>query len=94
MLSGKRLQQKVAPTAEKFRALGDANRFAILYLLAADPMDVGDIIDRTKLSPSLVAHHLKVLLQTGWVTKTKYGKLVTYYLVEGAVGELTKFFLK
>ncbi len=72
------------------RAAGDINRLSILYLLAAEPMDLRDIIGRTKLSPSLVAHHMRVLREEGWVTKTKYGKRVTYYVVETAAGQLSK----
>lgn len=76
------------------KAAGDINRLAILYLLAAEPMGLRDIVARTRLSSSLVVHHMNVLREAGWVTKTKFGKLVTYYLVESAAGQLSKFFHK
>ncbi len=76
------------------RAAGDIHRLAILYLLAAEPTNLTDIVHRTKLSPSLVSHHMKVLRGSGWVTKSKYGKEVTYYLVDSAVGVLQKLLKK
>ena len=94
MLSGARLKQKVKGTSVMIGAAADVNRLAILYLLAAEPMDIRDIIGRTRLTPPLVAHHMRVLLTAGWVTKSKFGKRVTYYLVESAAGQLAKFLQK
>ncbi len=90
MLSGARLKQKVRDASRMLQAAGDINRLAILYLLATEPMDLRDIIDRTRLSPSLVAHHMRVLLGAEWVTKSKFGKRVTYYLIETAAGKALK----
>ncbi len=85
MLTGFRLTKRVAPLASKFRAAGNATRLALLYMLAREPLTLARMASRLKLSPSLVIHHLKILHQAGWVTKTKFGKLVTYYLVEDAL---------
>src|SRR5690348_4620878 len=91
MLSGIRLKKKLTPHAVKFGAIANISRLSILYLLAEEPMQVSRIIHRLKLSPSLVAHHLDVLARGGWVTKTKFGKLVTYYLSQEAVKQTKKF---
>lgn len=94
MLTGVRLQKKISPVAEKFRAAGDTSRLSILYMLAQGPMDLGTIIRRVRRSPSLISHHLNILRAAGWVNKSKFGKLVTYYLSEDAVKEVTAFLHK
>lgn len=80
MLAGKRLQRKVAPLAAKFAAAGHPIRLSILYMLREEPTDAGDIVERINLPAALVSHHLRILAQTGLVTKTTYGKAVTYYI--------------
>ncbi len=94
MLSGIRLTQKTTPVAAKFRGAGNVSRLSILYMLARGPLDLGTIIRRLKRSPSLIAHHLNVLRAAGWVTKSKFGKLVTYNLSEDAVKEVTAYLRK
>ena len=69
----------------RFHALGSLTRLSILYTLAREPMEFGRIVHRLKLSPSLTAHHLKQLVSAGWVTKTKVGKLATYYVAEDSI---------
>jgi len=77
-----------------FRAAGNDIRIQILLLLFSGPQDLGTIIRKTKLSPSLVAHHLKILHTSGWVTRSKFGKLVTYYINEKAIKEVISFLKK
>ena len=93
MLSGVRLKQKVSPLAVKLNVVGNISRLSILYLLAHEPMSVADIIGRVKLSAPLVSHHLKKLYAAGWVRKTVYGKLVTYYLEDAAYTQIKTFIL-
>jgi len=94
MLSGIRLKQKVAPATKLLRAIADPTRVAIVYLLMSDAMELGDIVHSVGKSAPLVSHHLKVLLSAGWITKTKYGKLVTYYLSEHACKEVSQWLQK
>jgi len=94
MLAGIRLIQKIHPITKLFHAAGNDIRSSILYMLVQGPLDLGTIIRRLKRSPSLVAHHLKILRGAGWVTKSKFGKLVTYYLSEDAVKEVREFLRK
>jgi DNA-binding HxlR family transcriptional regulator len=85
MLSGDRLQKKITPFAAKFQAVGNVHRLSILYLLIREPLTLPVLSRRLKRSPSLIFHHLKDLERNGWITKTKFGKIVTYYAQENAV---------
>jgi DNA-binding transcriptional ArsR family regulator len=85
MLSRINLHNKMKPHADKFHAIGNIIRLSILYILAREPMEFNRLSNRLKLSPSLLSHHLKRLADVGWVTKTKIGKFVTYYVDEDAV---------
>jgi DNA-binding transcriptional ArsR family regulator len=60
-------------------------RLSILYVLAREPTEFGRLVHRLKLSPSLLSHHLKQLMSAGIVTKTKVGKLATYYVAEDSI---------
>ncbi len=92
MLSGNHLTQKTSHTAAKFRAAGTDTRTAILAMLRREPMTFPVLVRKLQLSPSLTLHHLKILQKSGWVTRSKFGKLVTYYLSEQAVKEVIVFF--
>lgn len=76
------------------KAAGDKTRMAILYMLLREPLTLPIIRHRLLLSPPLAAHHLQVLRRAGWVTKSKYGKLVTFMIAPQAVHEVTAFFKK
>ncbi|OGG35107.1 hypothetical protein A2363_01210 [Candidatus Gottesmanbacteria bacterium RIFOXYB1_FULL_47_11] len=87
-----RTQSKYA--SKLFRAAGSDIRTTILTILFSGPQDTGTIRKKLKRSPSLIAHHLKVLHSAGWVTKSKFGKLVTYYIHDKAVREILVFLKK
>ena len=89
MMSRVNLHNKLKPHACKFHAIGNVTRLSILYILAREPMEFARIVHRFKMSPSLAAHHLKQLVSAGLVTKTKVGKLVTYYLAEDTIKEMS-----
>jgi DNA-binding transcriptional ArsR family regulator len=88
MLTGTRLRQKLNVPARRFQALGNLSRLSIVYTLGREPMDFGRLVRRLKIPPSLLSHHLKLLVAAGLVTKTKVGKLATYYLAEDAIKEI------
>src|SRR5438445_106268 len=58
-----------------FRALGDATRFEIFRLIAAqpEPICVCDVVDRFPVSQPTISHHLKVLRDAGLVTVARRG---------------------
>lgn len=94
MISNSVLRQKLERPASRFQSLGNLTRLAILYTLARDPLEFGRLRHRLKLPPSLLSHHLTVLLRSGWVTKTKVGKFVTYYVGEDSIKGMTAFLQK
>lgn len=90
MLIRSQLREKVKPFVRRMAAIGQVYRLGIIYLLAYDPMEVRDIAQNIGIAENLLSHHLKMLLQAGWVSKTKVGKHVTYRLNEKAFFELTR----
>lgn len=84
------MQTRYTSFRNLFRAAGSDIRLSILHMLAREPMSVGAIVRRLKRSPPLTAHHLNILLKAGWVTKTKFGRLVTYYLNEKTLQQIKK----
>jgi ArsR family transcriptional regulator, arsenate/arsenite/antimonite-responsive transcriptional repressor len=75
------------PTRERlvaiYRALGDANRFEIFRLIAAQdgPICVCDIVARFELTQPTISYHLKLLRQAGLVTVSQRG-VWAYYAVD------------
>ncbi len=90
MFTGVRLKEKVRPVAASFRGIAHKNRLAIIYLLSFGPMEAGEIVSDIDLPQNLVEHHLGAMLKTGWVTKARVGRTVTYQLNEKAFEEMPK----
>jgi ArsR family transcriptional regulator len=75
--------------AERFRALADPARVAILNRLAAvDEVCVCDFVAALGLAQPTVSHHLKVLREAGLVESSRRGTWAYYRLVPDAVGAL------
>ena len=67
--------------AEIFKTLSDPNRCKIFRTLAAEGrLSVGDTAKVLNISLSLASQHLKILLQSGLLTKQKQGRSVYYKL--------------
>jgi ArsR family transcriptional regulator, lead/cadmium/zinc/bismuth-responsive transcriptional repressor len=64
--------------AEMFRLMGDASRLRIILACMETPTCVSDIALRTKLSPSLVSHHLRLLRAARVLRAQRQGKQVFY----------------
>lgn len=94
MLSRVTLHNKLKPHAGKFHAIGNITRLSIIYLLSREPLEFKRLASRLKLPPTLLSHHIKQLMNTGWVTKTKVGNLTTYYLSEDAVKKMSELLRK
>ncbi|HEY8599189.1 MAG TPA: metalloregulator ArsR/SmtB family transcription factor [Thermomicrobiales bacterium] len=72
--------------ARRFKALADPTRLTILATLVANPApvcacDLGDDVD---LEQPTVAHHLKVLRNTGLIVAERRGKWAYYRLHDDA----------
>lgn len=76
----------------RFKALGDATRFAILRLVAAqqNPMCACDIVARFELSQPTISHHMKILHDAGLITVERRGGWAYYAIVPEAVDTMTQ----
>lgn len=69
-----------APLGDRFDALADANRRAILSMLAEGGMAVVDISSKLPISRPAVSRHLRLLSEAGLVTEQKLGTRRIYQL--------------
>jgi ArsR family transcriptional regulator, arsenate/arsenite/antimonite-responsive transcriptional repressor len=75
--------------AERFKALGDPTRLAIMNQLAgADEVCVCHLVPDTGLSQPTISHHLRLLRDAGLVTSERRGTWAYYRLVPEAIAEL------
>jgi ArsR family transcriptional regulator len=63
------------------KLIQDKSRLKILSVLREGEANVSEIIRQTKLSQSLVSHHLKDLRDGGLVGYTRNGRWVSYRLI-------------
>lgn len=64
-----------------FKAVCDSNRHKILHMVKKNrEMNASEIINRLKLSQPTVAHHLKILVDSGILTSRKDGKETIYQI--------------
>lgn len=68
--------------ADRFKALAEPNRLAILSTLHAGELSVGDLVDQTRLGQANVSKHLDVLRRYGFVERRKDGLNVFYWLAD------------
>ena len=73
--------------AEQFKALGDETRLGLMMAVAASDSAeacVCDLTPDTGLAQSTVSHHLKLLVDSGLLTRTQRGKWAYYSLTPAA----------
>lgn len=74
--------------AKSLKALADPARLRLVSLVAASEGDeacVCDLTDALDLAQPTVSHHLKVLTDAGFLTRSKRGTWAYYALVPGAL---------
>lgn len=79
--------------AKKLKALADPTRLRLVSIVAASEgreACVCDLIEPVGLSQPTVSHHLKILMEAGFLTRSKRGTWAYYTLVPGALGELSQ----
>ncbi|WP_308799345.1 ArsR/SmtB family transcription factor [Agromyces silvae] len=79
--------------AKRLRALADPTRLRLVSIVAAaegEEACVCDLIEPVGLSQSTVSHHLKILMDAGFLTRSKRGTWAYYKLVPGALGQLSQ----
>ncbi|TAM70642.1 MAG: ArsR family transcriptional regulator [Microbacteriaceae bacterium] len=75
--------------ARALKALADPARLRLVSMVAAHADAEACVCDLTEplgLSQSTVSHHLKVLVDAGYLTRSKRGTWHYYRLVPGALG--------
>jgi ArsR family transcriptional regulator, arsenate/arsenite/antimonite-responsive transcriptional repressor len=77
-----------AGLADRFRALADPTRVAIVNRLAQGECCVCDLNAAFDLSQPTISHHLKVLRDAGLVASTRRGTWAYYRLVPDAMVQL------
>lgn len=79
--------------AHAMKALADPTRLRLLSIVAASEgaeACVCDLIEPVGLSQPTVSHHLKVLTEAGFLTRTKRGTWAYYALVPGALDRISQ----
>ena len=82
--------------ARSLKALADPTRLRLLSIVAASDGDeacVCDLTDPVALSQPTVSHHLKVLMDAGFLTRSKRGTWAYYKLVPGALDRISRLLL-
>ena len=80
--------QGLAPAREKFHALSDPTRLAIVELLLDGEMCVCDLMTALEAAQSRLSFHLRVLREAGLVTDRKEGRWSYYRLAAEPLEEL------
>ncbi|MFK4729711.1 metalloregulator ArsR/SmtB family transcription factor [Agromyces mediolanus] len=83
--------EQAASTAALFKALGDPTRVLLISIVAAAEgreACVCDLTEPTGLSQPTVSHHLKILTEAGFLSRTRRGSWAYYALVPGSLERL------
>ncbi len=86
---------RAKPAAALLKLLSVPSRLNILLLLKQSPHCVCDIEAHTKLSQTLISHHMADLMKAGLVESKKQGKFIEYSLTSNGkktVANLTRLF--
>lgn len=78
-LKPNQITDKVISTlSETLKLMGDPSRLRIILCCLEKPVCVGDIVDRTGFSQSLVSHHLRLLRAARLVKSERKGRQIFY----------------
>ncbi|HLD25357.1 MAG TPA: winged helix-turn-helix domain-containing protein [Patescibacteria group bacterium] len=91
MTSGKRLLSRVAPYATVLRGVAHPHRLAILYILSHEPAWPEYIARFVPIKQNLIAHHLKAMVDAGWLTKYTEGRHRMYRVKKNVFKHLWNF---
>ncbi len=72
----------LAELADRFKALAEPNRLAILSTLHAGELSVGALVEATGLGQANVSKHLDTLRRYGFVERRKDGLNVFYRVAD------------
>ena len=86
-------ESKADDLARSLKVLADPARLRIISMVAAHENAEACVCDLTEpigLSQPTVSHHLKILMDAGFLTRSKRGTWAYYKLVPGALDRLSK----
>ena len=81
-------EQNAANLASSLKALADPARLRIISMVAAHADGEACVCDLTEplgLGQPTVSHHLRILVEAGYLTRSKRGTWAYYRLVPGAL---------
>lgn len=80
--------------AKKLKALSDPTRLRVLSHVVAQGCDAVcacDLIDVLDISQPTISHHLKTLVEAGFLTREQRGRWAHYTVVRDTFAELRQF---
>ena len=89
-------QSQAEDLARSLKAIADPVRLRMVSLIAASEGQeacVCDLTDAFDLGQPTVSHHLKVLMDAGFLTRTKRGTWAYYALVPGSLDAVARVFV-
>ena len=78
------------------KAIADPARLRIISYIAGSPQRdacVGDLVDMLHLSQGTVSHHLKILVEAGFLVRSKRATYSFYTLVPSTLDDLSRLLL-
>jgi ArsR family transcriptional regulator, arsenate/arsenite/antimonite-responsive transcriptional repressor len=81
LLAGRVTETEASSVAVLFRVLGEPARLQLLSLIAAQPSGevcACELVESLGLSQPTVSHHLKVMYESGLLTKERRGTWIYY----------------
>lgn len=76
--------------AQRFRALGDATRLALLQALFAEERTVQELCELTGASQANASKHLALLLEQGLVARRREGLFTRYRIADASLEGLCR----
>jgi ArsR family transcriptional regulator, arsenate/arsenite/antimonite-responsive transcriptional repressor len=76
------------PAAALLATVADANRLALLTILASGTTCVCDLQTQVPIAANLLSYHLKVLREAGLIIGVRRGRWIDYSLADGALERL------
>jgi ArsR family transcriptional regulator len=86
-------QSQADDLARSLKAIADPARLRLISIIAASEGQeacVCDLTEPLEIGQPTVSHHLKVLTDAGFVTRSKRGTWAYYTLVPGALDSVSK----
>ena len=86
-------QTQADDLARSLKAIADPARLRLISIIAASDGQeacVCDLTEQLNINQPTVSHHLKVLTEAGFITRSKRGTWAYYTLVPGALDSIAR----